>query len=232
MRCSGVSFQDLCVYGNDESFAIVPTVLDLLKGPIGGIQQAVSKMKTPKKTILKNLNGFAKPGKWFWYWVDQVLVVQLLKSLTGTDFDLYKGVEGDIRYDGLTQHEMLNNYKNDLVYNPELDVHFPHLTVDQTLSFAIGCKTPKMRLNGVTREQFVNAKKELLATVFGLRHTYHTKVGNDFVRGVSGGERKRVSIAEALACNGSIYCWDNATRGLDASTALSLPVLYVHPLTY
>lgn len=63
MRCSGVSFQDLCVYGNDESFAIVPTVLDLLKGPIGGIQQAVSKMKTPKKTILKNLNGFAKPGE-------------------------------------------------------------------------------------------------------------------------------------------------------------------------
>ena len=56
--------------------------------------------------------------------------------------------------------------------------------------------------------------------MFGLRHTYHTKVGNDFVRGVSGGERKRVSIAEALACNGSIYCWDNATRGLDASTAL------------
>lgn len=221
MRCSGVSFQDLCVYGNDESFAIVPTVLDLLKGPIGGIQQAVSKMRTPKKTILNNLNGFAKPG-------EMVLVLgrpgagctTFLKSLTGTDFDLYKGVEGDIRYDGLTQHEMLNNYKNDLVYNPELDVHFPHLTVDQTLSFAIGCKTPKMRLNGVTREQFVNAKKELLATVFGLRHTYHTKVGNDFVRGVSGGERKRVSIAEALACNGSIYCWDNATRGLDASTAL------------
>lgn len=43
---------------------------------------------------------------------------------------------------------------------------------------------------------------------------------NDFVSGVSGGERKRVSIAEALVARGSIYCWDNATRGLDASTAL------------
>lgn len=92
--------------------------------------------------------------------------------------------------------------------------------MDQTLTFAIACKTPEMRINGVTRDEFINAKKEILATVFGLRHTYHTKVGNDFVRGVSGGERKRVSIAEALACNGSIYCWDNATRGLDASTAL------------
>lgn len=35
-----------------------------------------------------------------------------------------------------------------------------------------------------------------------------------------GGERKRVSLAEALSTNASIYCWDNATRGLDASTAL------------
>jgi ATP-binding cassette subfamily G (WHITE) protein 2 (SNQ2) len=56
--------------------------------------------------------------------------------------------------------------------------------------------------------------------VFGLRHTFNTKVGNDYVRGVSGGERKRVSIAEALAARGTVYCWDNATRGLDASTAL------------
>lgn len=55
---------------------------------------------------------------------------------------------------------------------------------------------------------------------FGLRHTYATKVGNDFVRGVSGGERKRVSLVEAQAMNASIYSWDNATRGLDASTAL------------
>lgn len=36
----------------------------------------------------------------------------------------------------------------------------------------------------------------------------------------TGGERKRVSLAEALATNASIHCWDNATRGLDASTAL------------
>lgn len=41
-----------------------------------------------------------------------------------------------------------------------------------------------------------------------------------FVRGVSGGERKRVSIAETLATKSSIVAWDNSTRGLDASTAL------------
>jgi ATP-binding cassette subfamily G (WHITE) protein 2 (SNQ2) len=72
----------------------------------------------------------------------------------------------------------------------------------------------------MSRSQYQRLMVEVLATVFGLRHTYKTKVGNDFIRGVSGGERKRVSIAEALAARGAVYCWDNATRGLDASTAL------------
>lgn len=47
-----------------------------------------------------------------------------------------------------------------------------------------------------------------------------TKVGNEYVRGVSGGEKKRVSIAEAMITKASIQTWDNSTRGLDASTAL------------
>ena len=45
-------------------------------------------------------------------------------------------------------------------------------------------------------------------------------MGNEYVRGVSGGERKRVSIAETLATKSTVVCWDNSTRGLDASTAL------------
>ncbi|RLV96492.1 Protein SNQ2 [Spathaspora sp. JA1] len=221
MRSSGISIRDLNVYGTDESFAVVPTALDILKGPVGAIKGIRAKMKTPNRNILHNINGFAKPG-------EMVLVLgrpgagctTFLKAISGTDFDLYKGVEGEILYDGIPQSEMLKAFKNDLIYNPELDNHFPHLTVDQTLTFALSCKTPNLRINGVSRSQFIEAQKVILGTVFGLKHTFHTKVGNDFVRGVSGGERKRVSIAEALACNGSLYCWDNATRGLDASTAL------------
>ncbi|EGW30589.1 ATP dependent transporter multidrug resistance [Spathaspora passalidarum NRRL Y-27907] len=221
MRSSGITIRDLNVYGIDESFAVVPTALDILKGPVGAVQGIMAKIRTPNRNLLHNLNGFARPG-------EMVLVLgrpgagctTFLKAISGTDFDLYKGVEGEVLYDGIHQSEMLKSFKNDLIYNPELDCHFPHLTVDQTLTFALSCKTPNLRINGVSRSQFIEAQKIILATVFGLKHTFHTKVGNDFVRGVSGGERKRVSIAEALACSGSLYCWDNATRGLDASTAL------------
>ena len=59
-----------------------------------------------------------------------------------------------------------------------------------------------------------------LLKIFGITHTKDTLVGNEYVRGVSGGERKRVSIAETLATKSTVVCWDNSTRGLDASTAL------------
>ena len=59
-----------------------------------------------------------------------------------------------------------------------------------------------------------------LLRIFGIIHTINTLVGNEYVHGVSGGERKRVSVAETLATKSTVVCWDNSTRGLDASTAL------------
>lgn len=56
--------------------------------------------------------------------------------------------------------------------------------------------------------------------MFGLGHTVNTKVGNDFVRGVSGGERKRVTIAEAALSFAPLQCWDNSTRGLDSANSV------------
>lgn len=61
---------------------------------------------------------------------------------------------------------------------------------------------------------------DLLLKMFNIEHTRNTMVGSAFVRGVSGGERKRVSIVEMMATSCSVASWDNSTRGLDASTAL------------
>ena len=56
--------------------------------------------------------------------------------------------------------------------------------------------------------------------MLNITHTENTLVGDSFVRGVSGGERKRVSIAEMMTTRARVQCWDNSSRGLDASTAL------------
>jgi hypothetical protein len=55
---------------------------------------------------------------------------------------------------------------------------------------------------------------------FGIKHTLNSPVGGDYTRGVSGGERKRVSIAEAALSKAPLQCWDNSTRGLDSANAI------------
>ncbi|CCK71162.1 ATP-binding cassette multidrug transporter PDR11 KNAG_0G01040 [Huiozyma naganishii CBS 8797] len=100
-----------------------------------------------------------------------------------------------------------------IIYNNEKDVHFPYLTVRQTIDFALSCKFD------IPKEERDNLRNEILQE-FGLSHVLDTFVGNDFVRGISGGERKRISIIETFIANGSVYLWDNSTKGLDSATAL------------
>jgi len=82
-------------------------------------------------------------------------------------------------------------------------------------------KSPKKRLPGESKDQFKNDVINTLLKMYNIEHTKNTLVGGSArIRGVSGGERKRVSIAEMMISKGSICCWDNTTRGLDSSTAL------------
>jgi ATP-binding cassette, subfamily G (WHITE), member 2, SNQ2 len=142
----------------------------------------------------------------------------LLKTLSNHR-DEYHKVEGEVHYDSISPEELRNHFRGDVQYSPEDDVHFPTLTVDQTIQFAARTRTPRNRVE-FTRPQFVERLSQILTTVFGLRHARKTPVGDAMVRGVSGGEKKRVSIAESLATRACLGAWDNSTRGLDASTAL------------
>jgi ATP-binding cassette subfamily G (WHITE) protein 2 (SNQ2) len=149
-------------------------------------------------------------------------------------------IGGDVRYAGIDAQEMAKTYKGEIVYNAEGvfpglslsthstsfllsdDIHIPTLTVGQTLDFALSTKTPgaKGRLPGLSRSEFNASVKDMLLRMLNITHTENTLVGDSFVRGVSGGERKRVSIAEMMTTRARVQCWDNSSRGLDASTAL------------
>ena len=86
------------------------------------------------------------------------------------------------------------------------------MTVAQTLGFALSTKTPGKRLPGVSKKEFNDNLLQTFLRMFNIRHTERTLVGDAFVRGVSGGERKRVSIAEMMATRAHVTCWDNTTR--------------------
>lgn len=130
------------------------------------------------------------------------------------DHASFLGITGSLDYSGLTPQEISKKYRGEVAYIPEDDVHFPTLTVRQTLQFALESKTPKRYRHDIPRYL------EMFARVFGISHVLNTLVGNEYIRGVSGGERKRISIIESLTTNSSVVAWDNSTRGLDAASAL------------
>lgn len=122
-------------------------------------------------------------------------------------------MDGRITYSGgLTPRDIQTRYRGDVAYMPEEDLHLPYLTVRQTLEFAFRCKQPDPRL--------VETSISTLARVFGISHVLDTIVGDEHVRGISGGERKRLSCIETLATDAVVVAWDGSTRGLDAAATL------------
>ena len=115
---------------------------------------------------------------------------------------------------------MKKDFRGETIYTAEQDVHFPQLRVGDTLYFAARARSPRQTPGNVSHKLFAEHLRDVTMAIFGIGHTINTKVGNDFVRGVSGGERKRVSIAEAALSNAPLQCWDNSTRGLDSANAI------------
>lgn len=95
----------------------------------------------------------------------------------------------------------------------------PHLTVRETLVFVAKLRLP----THFTKAQRDKRVDDVIAEL-RLRQCAHTRVGNDYVRGVSGGERRRVSIAVQLLWNPGILILDEPTSGLDSFTAHNLVI--------
>lgn len=97
-------------------------------------------------------------------------------------------------------HKAARRYRQQILFNNEDDVHFPTLTVNQTMKFALRNKVPRERPAHLqSGKEFVQDQRDGILGSLGIPHTRKTLVGNEFIRGVSGGERKRVSLAEVMA---------------------------------
>uniref|UniRef100_A0AAQ5Y9D2 ATP-binding cassette sub-family G member 8 n=1 Tax=Amphiprion ocellaris TaxID=80972 RepID=A0AAQ5Y9D2_AMPOC len=109
--------------------------------------------------------------------------------------------------------------KKSIAHVRQDDRLLPHLTVRETLSFVAKLRLPT-HFTQAQRDQRVD---DVIAEL-RLRQCAHTRVGNDYVRGVSGGERRRVSIAVQLLWNPGILILDEPTSGLDSFTAHNLVI--------
>ena len=219
----GVVFKNLTVKGAGSTANDAKTLPDAVFGTFGPdlyrllcrFIPALSFNKHQRlRTLCNDFSGVIRDGQ-------MMLVLgrpgsgctTFLKAIAN-DRGSYAQVSGEVIYGGIQATEISKHYRGEVNYNPEDDQHFPALNVWQTLKFSLLNKTKKREKGEI--DIIIDA----LMKMFGIRHTANTLIGNEMVPGVSGGERKRVSIAETLATKSTVVAWDNSTRGLDASTAL------------
>lgn len=131
-----------------------------------------------------------------------------LKAIAGEKSGIYINKKSYFNYHGFSAEEMHTEHRGDLIYTAELDVHFPMLTVGETLTFASRARCQDVLPKGMTRNEYCEHLRDVSMAMYGITHTLNTKVGNNFQRGVSGGERKRVTIAEATLSRAPLQCWD------------------------
>ncbi|PPD70092.1 hypothetical protein GOBAR_DD33023 [Gossypium barbadense] len=161
------------------------------------------------KVILNGISGMVQPGE---------MLAMLGPSgsgkttlLTALGGRLGGHLNGTITYNG---KPFSNSMKRKTGFVTQDDVLYPHLTVTETLIFTALLRLP----NSFTKQDKI-MHAEAVIDQLGLTKCKNSIIGEPFLRGVSGGERKRVSIGQEMLINPSLLFLDEPTSGLDSTTA-------------
>ncbi|KAL8518335.1 hypothetical protein ACS0TY_009636 [Phlomoides rotata] len=161
------------------------------------------------RTIVNSVSGTARPGE-----LTAMLgpsgsgKTTLLTALAGR---LPGKITGTITYNG---RAISGSMKRKTGFVTQDDVLYPHLSVLETLTYTALLKLPSSLTKSEKMEQ-----TELIITQLGLTRCRSSIIGGPLLRGISGGERKRVSIGQEMLVNPSLLLVDEPTSGLDSTTA-------------
>ncbi|KAG2686788.1 hypothetical protein I3843_09G024200 [Carya illinoinensis] len=167
---------------------------------------------TQEKDILNGITGSVNPGELLALMGPSGSGKTTLLNLLGGRIN--QPTVGSLTYNDQSYSKFL---KCRIGFVTQDDVLFPHLTVKETLTYAALLRLPKT----LTREQKEKRAIDVINEL-GLERCQDTIIGGSFVRGVSGGERKRVCIGNEIIINPSLLFLDEPTSGLDSTTALRI----------
>lgn len=143
------------------------------------------------------------------------LLNSLARRLHGSFGTQYR-LQGDMLYNGAVPSESVIRSITSFVTQDD-DALMPSLTVRESLRFAAGLRLPTW----MSREE-KNRRTEEILLKMGLKDCADNLIGSDLIKGISGGEKRRVSIAIQILTDPRVLLLDEPTSGLDAFTATSI----------
>lgn len=157
----------------------------------------------------------------------------LLQALSGRLYPAgNSSLSGDVFYGGDSIKSGKFRVSKVSDYIEQVDRHDGCLTVEETLKFAWQCTSGGSHSYAEARDEqaaeILNqedphfTKIHNILAVLGLLECKDTVVGNAMIRGVSGGQKRRVSVGEMLVCPRPIKFMDCISNGLDTSTAVDI----------
>ncbi|XP_044465584.1 ABC transporter G family member 10-like [Mangifera indica] len=167
------------------------------------------------RCILKNVNCEARPG--------EILAIAGPSGAGKTT--LLEILAGMVPMSSVSGHVLVNEqpmnvrqFRRVSGYVTQEESLFPHLTVEETLMYSA-----RLRLHGGLNKAVARVR-ELLVEL-GLEHVANERIGGESSRGISGGEKRRVSIGVDLVHDPAVLLIDEPTSGLDSASAFHVALL-------
>ncbi|XP_057431805.1 ABC transporter G family member 36-like [Lotus japonicus] len=244
-----VRFKNLTIeadsYVGGRALPTLPnSALNIVESLLGAC--GISTTKRTKLTVLKNVSGIVKPGRM------ALLLgppssgkTTLLLALAGK-LDHELRVTGEITYNGHKLNEFVP--RKTAAYISQNDVHVGEMTVKETLDFSARCQGvgtrydllselgrrekeagifPEAELDLFMKATALKGTESSLITdytlkILGLDICKDTIVGDEMHRGVSGGQKKRVTTGEMIVGPTKTLFMDEISTGLDSSTTFQI----------
>jgi len=169
----------------------------------------------PNETqLLKNLNGQITGGVWAIMGSSGSGKTTFLSALASR-LDSKMTVSGDMKLNGKPYSKA--TLKSMSAYVMQDDLIHAHLTVLETLTYMAKLRMPRATSPKQRQDMIDHVMK-----IMGIEHCQNIIVGNTRVKGISGGERKRLCIAIELLTKPHLLFLDEPTSGLDSTTALAV----------